>query len=116
MGRNKEDSIPSHAACGLSKPLSLFGKLSAITGIKNEDLGNMTTKANKNSECEKRRGGYATGRTLGSGALAMAAAASDEAIEVVVVEVGALSEVVTTVLGLTVRVRRVVIAHDNVAR
>lgn len=35
---------------------------------------------------------------------------------VVVVEVGGLFEVVMAVLGLTVRVRRVVIAHDDVKR
>lgn len=42
--------VPSHAACGLSSPLSLFGRLSAIIGIKNEDLGKMATKASKNKE------------------------------------------------------------------
>lgn len=37
-------------------------------------------------------------------------------MDVVVVEVGVLLEVVMAVLGLTVRVRRVVIAQDDVKR
>lgn len=44
------------------------------------------------------------------------AVASEDAIDVVVVEVGVLFEVVMAVLGLTVRVRRVVIAQDDVKR
>lgn len=40
----------------------------------------------------------------------------EDALGVVIVEVGGLFEVVMAVLGLTVRVRRVVIAHDDVKR
>lgn len=39
-----------------------------------------------------------------------------DVMDVVVVEVGVLLEVVMAVLGLTVRVRRVVIAQDDVKR